>query len=440
MNSLILTSPVLNKAQQYFQIIAILFLAACQLDPVFDDDIERFNKIYSVTQNVEAIDVVEKMDGSGYLILGHVKTTSDSDIILIDAGLDGMQRNYQRIDTDKYDEAVALRVYQEEQSIYILGNRRENSNTGEYSNILIKASLDGNPIQVENDTTSYTEVKLLESVDNYSIKMNDFLINPPYLIFTGQINQSGSNVSNKFNQIYNIQSFNFNITAADDEVDKLHQIPLSLSSLTPNTRNLHIDKSDFPGAIYTVYGQADELTDQVAKPTWEIFTDLETQTGLNPDLKAETNLEYGFALNHSNKKAYFAGNIEGINSLFLISAEYTNTETSIARIELNDSIKGDGQNEFLGSPKVSSMLEDLDGNIIMAVYVEEQSNSTNSISYLLKFSPSKLQIEDQLIVFNSTGQNNIKKVILASDGSVLLLSQLNFENNSMAIGLTKIKF
>lgn len=447
MNSLVSTSHILATVQQYFLVIALVFLAACQLDPVFDDDIERFNKIYAVTQQVEAVDVVEKMDGTGYLIIGHVKTTTDSDLILIDAGLDGMQKNYQRIDTEFYDEAVALKIYEEEQSVYILGNRRDNATSSQYSNILVKANLDGNLIQLEiNDTTTSTEVKLLESVDNYSIKMNDFLINPPFLIFTGQINQSG--ISHKFNQIYNLQSFNFNIAAAPgEEIEKLHQIPLSLSSLTSNTRNLHINKSDFPGSIYTVYGQADGLTDPglvatPATPIWEIFTALETQAGLNPDLKATEDLSYGFALKHSNKKTYFAGNLVGVSSLFLISAEYNNSETSTAQIELNDSIKGDGLNDFLGSPRVSSMLEDKDGNIIMAVYVEveEQSITNNSISYLLKFSPSALQIEDQQIIFNSTGLNNIKKVIMANDGSILLLSQLIFENNSMAIGLTKIKF
>lgn len=170
------------KKYYIYILLSISFFYGCQLDPLTESENSSFNKLFAVSENVEAVDFICKPDLSGYIILGNLKNDENSDIILIDVGPDGMQRNLHRISTQFFDEGVKLKINEIDNSLIILGHRRnESSEVNVFQNILIKADLDGIPVKAENalpeDSVS-AEIKIITDNQNTPYQLNDFLLIP----------------------------------------------------------------------------------------------------------------------------------------------------------------------------------------------------------------------------------------------------------------------
>jgi hypothetical protein len=126
-------------------------MVSCNLDPLEADQSSNFDKLYAVSENVEAIDFICKPDLSGYIIVGNIKSPDNSDIILINVGADGMQDTLRRIITPTYDEAVSIKINEDDNSVWILAHRKfDPSQPNVDQNILFKSDLNGIPIQATN--------------------------------------------------------------------------------------------------------------------------------------------------------------------------------------------------------------------------------------------------------------------------------------------------
>lgn len=426
--------------KNYIYILFLVSLAyGCQLDPLPQDELSSFNKLYAVSENVEAIDFICKPDQSGYVILGNFKSNENSDLFLIDVAPDGLQRSLNRINTPFYDEGVKLKIDEIDNSLIILGHRRtEASQANVHQNFLLKTNLDGVPIKAENalETDSIpAEIKIITDTQNTPYQLNDFIIIPPHLITVGNIRQSPTGVFNKITRIYDWTTFNFSDTS-DVDILMTRQKPEDSQIPYNNSNSLSVWKGNSLNAVYEVLGHsyrdnpAGERIEKSDNISWNIYTGIESSASEPLYIGTDNNEAFGDILYHSIRKTYIAGNyiVEGQDSLFLITKEYTgNNNNSNQKIY---SFKGYGT-------KVSSLVEDNDQNIIMAT-IEE--GTLNNISYLLKFSPSGEPIEDQEFEFASSGFYNIKKIESEPNNVLVILSQKIFENNSTAIGLMKIKF
>ncbi|HET8859750.1 hypothetical protein [Marivirga sp.] len=416
-------------------------IISCELDPLQQDEIPSFDKLYAVSENVEAIDFICKPNQSGYIILGNIKTSENSDIILIDVAPDGIQREFYRINTPFFDEGVKLKVNQDDNSLIILGHRRtEATQANVNQNFIIKTNIDGIPIRAENASDEdpvIAEIKLFPEDPNEIVQLNDMVLIPPHLITVGFVRESTSGRFNRITRIYNWNTINFSDTS-DVDIDKTVEIPIVNDiNYNNNSRSLRVLKGNTTNGIYSVYGQINkenpngEIAGNSLNINWNIYTDIQSSAPepIN-DIGSDKNEELGSILHHSNGKTYLAGNYTNNDdeSLFLITKEYRGIENNTEQKIYPFGGKG---------TKVTSLTEDIDNNIIMATIEEEE---LSNISYLLKFSPAGEPIEDQEFEFNSTGLYHIKKIESEPNNVIVVLSQKSFENNSTAIGLMKIKF
>lgn len=434
---------MINKSYIYI-LLWIPIAYACQVDPLPDAEFSRFNKLYAVSENVEAIDFICKPDQSGYIILGNIKNNqnTNSDIFLVDVAPDGIQRDLIRINTLFFDEGVKLKVNEDDNSLIILGHRRaENTQTSGNQNFIIKANMDGIPFRAENaleEDSVIAEIKIFPEDPTEIVQLNDLLLIPPHLITVGFIKESQtSNRTNKITRIYDWNTIDFSDTS-DVNINKTIEIPnLNDINYNNNSRSLKVLPGNSENAIYSVYGQINKenpnppISGKTENINWNIYTDILSRAPepIN-DIGTDKNEELGSVLHHSNGKTYLAGNYfgEDEDSLFLITKEYRSITNSRDQKIYPFSGKG---------TKVSSLAEDFDNNIIMATVKEGE---LNNISFLLKFSPAGKPIKDQNFVFESTGLYDIKKIECEPNNIVVILSQKEFENNSTAIGLMKIKF
>jgi hypothetical protein len=429
------------KKYYIYILLSISFFYGCQLDPLTESENSSFNKLFAVSENVEAVDFICKPDLSGYIILGNLKNDENSDIILIDVGPDGMQRNLHRISTQFFDEGVKLKINEIDNSLIILGHRRnESSEVNVFQNILIKADLDGIPVKAENalpeDSVS-AEIKIITDNQNTPYQLNDFLLIPPHLITVGNIRQSSTGNFNRITRIYDWNTINFSDTS-DADILMTRQKPSENNNQIPynGSRNLKILKGTSPNSIYAVYGHSfkENPNGAVSGPSnnisWDIYSSIESNASEPIFIGTDNNEAFGNVVHHSNGKTYIGGYYSDPeqDSLFLITKEYRGKDNNTDQKPYT--FNGYGT-------KISSLAEDDDRNVVMAT-IEE--GSLNNISYLLKFSPAGVLIEDENFVFSSTGFNNIKKIECEPNNIVVVLSQKIFENNSTAIGLMKIKF
>ncbi|MGM0582226.1 MAG: hypothetical protein ACQETL_16220 [Bacteroidota bacterium] len=439
----------MRKNLYIFILIWLSLTISCQLDPFPQDEISSFDKLYAVSENVEAIDFICKPDQSGYIILGNIKTNENSDIIIINVAPDGIQRNFNRINTPFFDEGVKLKINENDNSLVILGHRRtEASQANVQQNILIKTNMEGVPVRAENalaEDSISAEIKVITDDQNTPVQLNDMILLPPHLITVGQIRESPTGRFNKITRIYDWNSVNFSDTS-DIDIQMIRQKP-DVLNYNNDSKSIKVLEGNSDNAIYVVYGQINRQN-QNGTPdavdseniSWNIYTDIESSTSepIN-DIGSDMDEKFGNVLHHSNGKTYIAGNYisEAQDSLFLITKEYTNennfTDQKIFTFNGYGTI-------------VSSLAEDEDENIIMAT-VEE--GTLNNFSHLLKFSPSgdpievpdeNKELEIQNIQFPSTGFYDIEKIKCEPNNVVVILSQKEFENNSTAIGLMKIKF
>jgi hypothetical protein len=414
-------------------------LVSCNLESLPSDELPSFDKLYAVSENVEAVDFISKPDGSGYLIIGNVKSNENSDIVVIDVGQDGLQRNLNRIRTSEFDEAVAMELFETDNSIMILGHRSaDRAQESIDENIILKCNLDGVPIRANNAETRDTvaaEIKFLKAQDgNPLITLNDFLISPPNLIGIGSMRQAPNGNTSKITQIFNLNSIDFN-DHNDSTILEFRQKPDQKNF--NDSQNLKIIKGNNPSAVYEVVGQSfNENPDgnengPSLNIMWEIYTSLESGTGEPIFIGTDRNETFGDILFHSNGKNYIAGNYDDSDSVFLISKDYTGFNNN----------RGQSIYVFTGlGNRATSLTEDTEGNIIMAT-IEENDLNSNTSSYLLKFSQAGLPINGSELEFRSTGPNNSIVKMESEDGNTLvILSQKTFDNNSTAIGLMKIKF
>jgi hypothetical protein len=423
----------------YLNIILILLIpvAACNLDPLTEYRASSFDKLYALSENVEAVDFICKPDASGYIIVGNSKTSdnSNSDIIIINVGRDGMQQNLHRINTPFYDEAVSMKLYQEDNSVFIMAQRRiDTSEQVIRQNVVLKSNLEGIPIKAESnnpDDSISADFKILTTGEIPSIELTDFLIKNQNLITIGNIFQEGTNNRRKITQIYNFNSVNFN-----NKNDTIFELVREKSGSTVNNRNLNIKilEGNNPSSVYEIIGHSasenpnTETNNESLNISWEIFTDLESNASEKIFIGEDKDEVFGAILYHSNGKNYIAGNYLETDSIFLITKEY------------NGSNNNKDQKIFplinYGN-KVTSLTEDDNGNIIMSTIDETDINSS---SHILKFSQAGTPINDQDFEFLSTGFYDIQKIESEPGNILVVLSQKTFENNSTAIGLMKIKF
>lgn len=434
--------------KSYISFLLLIPLAfACQLDPLPQDELPSFNKLYAVSENVEAIDFICKPDQDGYIILGNYKSSENSDIFLIDVSSDGFQRSFNRIKTSFFDEAIKMKVDETDNSLIILGHRRlESAQTNVYQNILLKTNIDGVPIKADNaleeDSTS-AEIKVITDNQSSPYQLNDFVLIPPYLVTVGNIRQSPTGAFNEVTRIYDWASFNFSDTS-DASIILIRQKPAAIPF--NNSENLRVFAGNSQSTVYSIIGQnnTDNVNGEATTPsdniTWNIYTDIQSNSSEPIFIGTDKNEEFGNILQHSTGKTYIGGSYidSEEDSLFLITKDYTGSNNN----------KNQKIFSFAGyGTKITGIAEDIDHNIIIATIEEE---NLNNISYLLRFSPagSPIEIENEEteeneienIVFPSTGFYNIKKIESEPNNVVVILSQKTFENNSTAIGLMKIKF
>ncbi|SMG18357.1 hypothetical protein SAMN05661096_01062 [Marivirga sericea] len=423
--------------------IMLLPMASCNLEPLEEDQLPSFDKLYAVSENIEAIDFICKPDASGYIIVGNLTSSdnSNSDIIIIDVGANGIQQNFHRIYTPQHDEAVAIKLNENDNSVFILAHRKSDQSQDIIEqNLILKANLQGVPVRASNasieDTVS-AEIKVLTPENNNQlIRLNDFLITPPNLICVGQIRLSPAGNYSRVTQIFNISSVDFN-NSNDSTIIEFRQKPDQKNY--SNSELFKITNGNVPSAVYEVIGQniSENPDGDGSEPsqniTWDAYTDLESSAGEPIFIGTDRDEKFGDILYHSNGKNYIAGNYENTDSatLFLITKEYTGFNNNR------------GQNVYAFSNygnEVMSLTEDSDGNIIMATKKENEMDNNNT-SHLLKFSQSGVPIENQEFEFRGTGLDNVVRKIESEPGNILvILSQKTFDNNSTAIGLMKIKF
>jgi hypothetical protein len=410
-------------------------MVSCNLDPLEADQSSNFDKLYAVSENVEAIDFICKPDLSGYIIVGNIKSPDNSDIILINVGADGMQDTLRRIITPTYDEAVSIKINEDDNSVWILAHRKfDPSQPNVDQNILFKSDLNGIPIQATNrdaEDSLSAEFKILNISDNFPVQLNDFLIIPPNLITVGQIRESASGNYNRLTQIFDINSINFN-DKNDSIVTLLSEKPTQKNY--NNSRYLKIMRGHESTAVYEVLGQnfSENPNNEINGPSeninWDIFTEVESDASERIFIGSDRNEGFGDILYHSNGKIYIGGNYLDTDMLFLIAKDYTGTNNNTDQ----EIIEIDGYGN-----RIASLSEDDIGNIIMATVDEGE---INNISNILKFSQAGDTIDNQSIKFRSTGLNEIIKIENEPGNVLVILSQKTFENNSTAIGLMKIKF
>ncbi|WKV11765.1 hypothetical protein [Marivirga harenae] len=419
----------------YIAFLMLLSVTACNLDPFSEQEPSSFDKLYALSENVEAVDFICKPDASGYIVVGNSKSLDNSDIIIINVGSDGMQQNLHRISTPFYDEAVSVKLYQEDNSVLILAHRRVDPSEPEIErNLIVKSNLDGVPVGAEGNDSSEeisADFKILTINENPSIYLNDFLIENQRLIAIGNIHQDGNNNRRKITQIYDFNSVDFN-NRNDSVFEKVRE-KLG-SNFNSSNLNIKISPGNSPASVYEIIGQnmsenPNTETDNTSlNISWEIFTDLESNASERIYVGSDQDEEYGDILYHSNGKYYVGGNYLQTDSIFLIAKEY------------NGSNNNSGQSIFTlvdYGNRVTSLTEDENEHIIMATVDE---GTLNSSSYILKFSQSGTPIEDEDFEFISTGFYNIQKIQSEPGNILVILSQKTFENNSTAIGLMKIKF
>jgi hypothetical protein len=425
---------------QFLSLFIILFIvSSCQQELFEEENGESFDKVYALYQNVEAVDFICKPDGSGYVILGNIIIENNSDIFLIDVNANGMQKNIHFIKTPFYDQAIKLKINLEDNSLLALGHRRDdNTQTNIKQNILFTSDINGVPKRADNiseEDSVAAEIKIINENENNPIKLNDMLIMPPNLIFVGQINQSSSGLYNRITQIYDFNSIDFSDTT-ETNLQLRQQKPVENSINWNNNQSLKIVTGNTSNAIYTVFGHnnRENIYGEVVGPSqnisWDIYTNLESSASLSTWIGTDQNEQLGDILIHSNGRTYISGYYSdaGNDSLFLITKEYREINSTFSETIYN----------FSGFGNITaSLTEDEKGNIIMATVQEDELGSTG---YLLKFSPRATSIESDKFKFESTGLYNIKKIESEPNNTVIVLSQKNFDNNSTAIGLMKIKF
>lgn len=424
--------------KKYLALFVISILSSCQVDPLTEDASPSFDKIYALSENVEAIDFIAKPDNSGYIILGNFKNTENSDIFLIDVRPDGMQESLQRINTSFFDEGKSITIHPDQKSLLILGQRRGNgAQTPVTDNFLIKTDLKGVPVIADNslkEDSVTAELKFLPKNSTYTtISFNDITTINSNLILVGHVTKENSTVTNKITQIYNLADFNFADTS-DVQIKLKYQKPTILNF--DNSKSMKIMPDNKNGHGYSVIGQSynenplGEIAGSSFNISWGFFTDAESSASALLYLGSDKNEVFGDALAHTNGKTYFGGHYTEDNndSIFIITKEFngvnTNSEQTIVSIAGFGSI-------------INSMAEDSNGNIIIAT---RDKQDIIDISYLLKFSQSGQLIDNEDFKFLSTGLYNIKKIESEPNNVLVILSQKTFENNSTAIGLMKIKF
>jgi len=427
------------KQFKYSVIFLLLLLSGCNLDLTPEDKLASFDKLYAVSQNVEAVDFICKPDNSGYILIGNLKfdDNNNSDIIIVDVGSDGMQQNFHRIKTPFYDEAISIQLYEDDNSVLVLCHRKLGGAESPIErNLIIKSNLDGIPFKAENtnpEDTISAEFKILNITDNNPIYLNDFILIPPHLISVGHIRQSSSGKQRKITQIFDITSINFN--DSNDSIVKMTMEKPSATLPYDGSKSIMVMKGNAPSAIYEVLGEKtfqnpnNEIDEEGSQNiTWNIYSELEAPAAPPIWIGTDNNESFGDILFHSNKKNYIGGSYLDTNSIFLISKDYTGENNNRDQKIYVSANYGN---------KVASLSEDQEGNIIMAT-VEE--GSLNTTSHILKFSQAGEPIENEDFEFTSTGLYNIKKIASEPGNIIVILSQKTFENNSTAIGLMKIKF
>lgn len=431
------------KKSYIYLILWIPIAFACQLDPLPEDLKPGFNKLYAVSQNVEAIDFICKPDQSGYLILANIKTDDDSDIVLINVNESGIQTDFHRItNSGFYDEGVKMKLLEQEAVLVLTHRKNSAQQENPEMNMLIKADLNGKPVDVNESDTTDAEFKILQkNTSSEIISFNDFLVIPNYLICVGSIRNSPTSNTSKVTEIFELNDINFN-ESSNDEIERVQQKPAVLNY--SGSHYLKILPGNTPNEVYSVIGQENNENPEgtIQGPslniTWEIYTDLLSTAPARPSLGSDKNDRFADYLRHStNEKNYFLGNYNEANndSIFLISKEYINSQQEKPQKILN--FRKDTTDTFGIGNIAASISEDSDGNIIVATLDEMESNTD---AYLQKFSQEGNPIKNEKIEFKSTGFHNIKKIESEPNNVMVILSQKTFENNSTAIGLMKIKF
>jgi len=423
---------------RHFLHIILLLLAicsACNFEALESEQLPSFDKLYAVSENVEAVDFICKPESTGYIVVGNLKSEENSDIIVINVANNGLQRSLYQITTDFYDEAVSVKFNEADNSVYILGNRRtDQSQVNVHQNILIKTNLDGIPARASNaniEDSLSAEIKTLGVNQNRIVQLNDFLILPPNIICVGNIRQSSSGNLNRYTQIFDLTAMDFN-DKNDSIITAIRQKPDDI--VFNNSTDFKIRKGNTPNRLYEVLGQNfsenpnGSVSGSSDNISWHIYSDLNSTASEIIYIGSDQNEEFGDILYHSNGKNYIAGNYIDNDSIFLISKDYNGKN--------NNEIQSIYSFSEFGN-KITSLTEDGDGNIIISTIDE---GSANHISYLLKFSQSGNQLEGQNFMFNSTGFYDIQKIVNEGGNSLVILSHKTFDNNSTAIGLMKINF
>ncbi|ADR20875.1 hypothetical protein MATR_14990 [Marivirga tractuosa] len=432
------------KKSYIYLILWIPVAFACQLEPLPEDMMPGFNKLYAVSENVEAIDFICKPDQSGYLILANIKTDDDSDIALINVNASGMQTDFHRItNADFYDEGVKMKLLGQEGVLVLTHRKTSAQQENPAMNMLIKADLDGLPVDVNQADSVAAEFKILQmNTSSEIIAFKDFLVIPNYLICVGSIRNSPTSNTSKVTEIFELSDIDFN-QSSTEEIEKIQQKPAVLNY--SGSYNLKILPGNNPDEVYAVIGQEinENPQETVQGPSlniiWEIYTDLVSTAPARPSLGTDENDRFADYLRHStNEKDYFLGNYNEANndSVFLIRKEYINSQKEKSQQIFK--YRRDTTNvSDVGRTTAASLAEDSDGNIVVAT-IEEKELST--YSYLQKFSQEGEALLNENIEFQSTGFYKIKKIECEPNNVVVILSQKEFENNSTAIGLMKIKF
>ncbi len=429
-------------------IVSLILLFSCNDDLLLKENATVYSKIYSSLEDIEAVDFIPKPDGSGFLILANNKNTTNSNIYLISTDNEGYIDSTYHIKTEFYDQGKTLKS--QGNDIYVLGNRRENLEARISRALLLKAEANGKPVKASDDTTTViAEIKILAAKNTQSITMNDMLMdNGGSIYFAGAVQRLPNTVTNEIIQIYNLSEFNFQ--SSSPYKGQIEEIPRNLNDISytyNNSRINRIIKENFSNykSTYTTIGHAvsSNATGNIAPPSENIVRKIyEENLSSAADVKFlgdERNENLGAILLHKNNNSLFVGgSYQDNDSLFLIRTTY-----DPLNIDNENPVFTQTRYSFSGyGNKIVSMSQNYSGDIIMATTenFDVTEGALPEKSYLLKFSEAGLPIESEVFTLQNSKYYNIKKILSQDDNSIMILSNLEFENTSKSVGLLKIYF
>jgi len=418
-------------------IACILLLSACNQD--YLDDRDNFSKLYKGPEDIEAIDLVSKPDGDGYLILGNsrriIDGTPNTNLIIFDVDKSGFTRNTNEIETDFIDNGKRLFVYNNQ--VIVLGIREADE---QMNTIILATDLDGNSTLV-NDTLAIRELSY--ETDGISLVMEDLFLENEDVLLSGYI-ENTNGVTKKISRVYSLPGLlNFN----NEVVDHINQFPIINNETTfDNSKATKILTSPNRSGIFII-GQ--EYLGE-SNPSLNISIDqINNLRSSKPEISPSLNYRGNQILTACTfgtlpGDIYFGGKFEksennAPDSIFIIRGTYLENSTS----DQLDIIAREPRIETEFGNELTDLLQLSNGEILAVTSISDINNNeeVGRSSTILKYSFTTDGAPNDRLTLEYAGNGfyDIKKII-EEDGKLIILSQIEFSTGETAIELSKVLF